>query len=196
MARAVGLLQASPASFLFVAKAAKGIFHFYQCSADIIGAVVCRLYRIKNRHYGAPASKRWEAKRLDPIGAIQIDRAGCPLAFLSASERRGSGGGYEVGSSFGCVLIMKLTFEILHSAGKGGIGFNWHQLRVLGVPWPPPRGWLQALIGTEIDDRKWQIVMELKATPKNSRNKLLRSLGVTPGQFACSKLKDAGNLLL
>ncbi len=92
-------------------------------------------------------------------------------------------------------LTMKLTFEILHSAGKGGIGFNWHQLRILGVPWPPPSGWLKRLIGTEIDDQKWQVVLALKACPKKERNKILRSLGVTPQQFASVKLKDSAQLL-
>ncbi len=93
-------------------------------------------------------------------------------------------------------VIMKLTFEILHSAGKGGIGFNWHQLRVLGVPWPPPTGWLRQLIGSEIDDQKWEAVMALKGIPKKARNKILKSYGVSPREFACSKLKDSSQLLL
>ena len=95
-----------------------------------------------------------------------------------------------------CVLLMRLTFENLHSAGQAGIGFNWHQLRVLGVPWPPRKGWLTALIGTEIDDRKWAVVLALKGVPKKTRNKILRSCGVTPKEFACSKLEDSSQLLL
>ncbi len=29
-------------------------------------------------------------------------------------------------------------------------GWTEPQLRVLGVPWPPPRGWLRRLVGTAI----------------------------------------------
>jgi len=93
-------------------------------------------------------------------------------------------------------VFMKLTFDNLHSAGRGGVGFNWHQLRVLGVGWPPPRGWLQNLIGTEIDDRKWEVVMALKGVPKKVRNQILSKYGVSRREFACSKLEESSQLIL
>ena len=57
---------------------------------------------------------------------------------------------------------MKLTREILHSAGTNGIGFNRQQLILLGVQWPPVKGWLTRLIGREISDETWQKVLAFK----------------------------------
>jgi len=62
---------------------------------------------------------------------------------------------------------MKLTYELLHSAGSyGGNGFNRPQLELLGVAWPPRKGWLRGLAGTEIDDAKWEKVLALSGVRK------------------------------
>jgi len=73
---------------------------------------------------------------------------------------------------------MTLTYEILHSAGSyGGNGFNNAQLALLGVSWPPPKGWLRELAGTEIDGATWAKVMELRGVRrKQQRNAILADL--------------------
>lgn len=73
---------------------------------------------------------------------------------------------------------MKLTREILHSAGTSGIGYNREQLRLLGVPWPPRHGWLSNLVGKDIPDDTWSKVMELKdyKTRKKAQQHLMRFL--------------------
>mgnify|MGYP001606919754 CR=1 FL=1 len=44
-----------------------------------------------------------------------------------------------------------ITSEWLHvHASVGGVGWNAAQLRVLGVAWPPRKGWLSRLVGTKI----------------------------------------------
>lgn len=39
---------------------------------------------------------------------------------------------------------------IRDNATRGGIGWTKSQLSALGVKWPPPKGWLESLIGKEI----------------------------------------------
>lgn len=68
---------------------------------------------------------------------------------------------------------MKLTHQLIHSAGTGGIGFNFHQLRVLGIPWPPAKGWLSSLIGREIPDDQWNLVLSLKGKRRADRRRIL-----------------------
>lgn len=43
-----------------------------------------------------------------------------------------------------------VTREWLHSCGNRGAGFPCAQLAILGVPCPPQKGWLTALVGTRI----------------------------------------------
>lgn len=82
---------------------------------------------------------------------------------------------------------MILTHSVLHSAGTRGIGFNRHQLAILGVSWPPTKGWLSNLIGTEIDDAKWEVVMALKDR-KLSRQAAQFRLRRTPEQTPIGKI--------
>lgn len=68
---------------------------------------------------------------------------------------------------------MKLTEQQIHSAGTCGIGFNFHQLYVLGVPWPPKHGWIQRLAGQEIDPERWELVVRLKGKRRRDRRDIL-----------------------
>jgi hypothetical protein len=62
---------------------------------------------------------------------------------------------------------MKLTYQTLHSAGSyGGKGFNAKQLALLGVEWPPQKGWLLRLVGSEVPDSIWEQVIALKGKTK------------------------------
>lgn len=47
--------------------------------------------------------------------------------------------------------MLTLTSKMLHDAStKGYHGFNAKQLKVFGIKWPPPKGWLKDLVGTTI----------------------------------------------
>ena len=52
---------------------------------------------------------------------------------------------------------MKLTREIIeqHKTEKGG--WTRAQLQAIGVGWPPPRGWVQAVIGREISAEDFRV---------------------------------------
>jgi hypothetical protein len=40
---------------------------------------------------------------------------------------------------------------MLHDAStKGYHGFNAKQLKVIGLKWPPKKGWLKSLVGTQL----------------------------------------------
>lgn len=82
-------------------------------------------------------------------------------------------------------LFMKLTYEIINGAGSraGHVGFcyNAYQLRLLGIGWPPRKGWVGRLIGKEADNAVIEAVYRLKgARSKQERKKLLAMLGISP----------------
>ena len=49
--------------------------------------------------------------------------------------------------------MIKLTRVLIHSASshRSGNGFNKKQLALLGITWPPKKGWLSELVGKQID---------------------------------------------
>jgi hypothetical protein len=66
---------------------------------------------------------------------------------------------------------IKLTSETLHAIGtSNGVGWNRKQLSLLGVKWPPSKGWLKDLIGTEISVDVYQTLMLLRTSPQNASN--------------------------
>ena len=47
---------------------------------------------------------------------------------------------------------MRITREWLHRHATKGRGWNRKQLQVLGVPWPPTKGWLSRAVGRELSE--------------------------------------------
>lgn len=46
---------------------------------------------------------------------------------------------------------MKITEKwLMDHATKHGSGWTREQLRLIGVAWPPPRGWKRAMIGVHV----------------------------------------------
>lgn len=79
---------------------------------------------------------------------------------------------------------MILTRRVIHSAGSQGMGFNRVQLQLLGVSWPPQRGWLVRLVGTEVDDETWETVVRLRGVRRKSeRLSVLRDNKYNPRLF-------------
>lgn len=52
-------------------------------------------------------------------------------------------------------MNVKLTNEHFNQIKTPAGGFRRRPLEILGVPWPPQRGWKAKLIGTEIDESVW-----------------------------------------
>ena len=114
-------------------------------------------------------------------GTLKSSSSGVPPCCTSLPDTdKGDKGGYA--GDWDLLLIlscsvfrisMKLTQQIIHSAGTSGIGFNFHQLYVLGVKWPPKHGWIQELVGREVSDEVWNLVLSLKGKRRGERREIL-----------------------
>lgn len=69
---------------------------------------------------------------------------------------------------------MKLTSQNIHECTTPNGGWNKAQLAVLGITWPPEKGWIRRLDGKEITEEEFSEVKRLstlhhkenKSTPK------------------------------
>lgn len=86
---------------------------------------------------------------------------------------------------------MLLTREVILSAGPA---LNWHQFKLIGVSWPPPHGWMQSVIGLEISDERWRLILSMKGKSKAHRDMLLKVEGITPQRLAQMSNKEALNI--
>ncbi len=57
---------------------------------------------------------------------------------------------------------MRLTREFMLSARSPAGGWNHKQLKVLGIKWPPRKGWLHRLEGKEITLEQAQKLLALR----------------------------------
>lgn len=48
---------------------------------------------------------------------------------------------------------------------------NSYQLKVLGIGWPPTRGWIQRLVGTDIPHSEFALLSELRG-PKRKADRI------------------------
>lgn len=67
---------------------------------------------------------------------------------------------------------MKLTRELLHP--KNHCGHTRKQLELLGVSWPPEKGWLTRLIGTEIPAARYAQFVALSRAGKRREPRIER----------------------
>lgn len=61
---------------------------------------------------------------------------------------------------------MKLTREFIDQGKSARGGWNRKQLALLGIPWPPPRGWPKKLEGKELSDEDAAKFLELTGKTK------------------------------
>lgn len=62
---------------------------------------------------------------------------------------------------------MRITLEFLKAGGTNGMGWNWDQLKVLGVK-SFRKGWLRGLIGQEITEEQARRFLELNGRKKTT----------------------------
>ncbi len=86
---------------------------------------------------------------------------------------------------------MKLTHSLIHSAGRSGVGFNYHQLKVLGIHWPPKKGWLSSLIGKDISDEQWKLIVAMKGKGRNERRRILDGTDLYQNVFSVPKKRTS-----
>lgn len=70
--------------------------------------------------------------------------------------------------------MIKLTHKLIHDAARNYCGWNKTQLQLLGVPWPPRKGWLSALIGKEVSEETIARVFAVRGLRPKERRKVLQ----------------------
>lgn len=85
---------------------------------------------------------------------------------------------------------MILTHEILENSRSPRGGWNRKQLELLGVAWPPVKGWKRKLIGTDMDDAKFAELMKL-----SGNDNLQSPIPVNMSDSADSNVRFVQNLL-
>ena len=68
-------------------------------------------------------------------------------------------------------MKVTITLEMIADAKTKAGGYTRAQLKVLGIDWPPPKGWAKALVGQDIEESLYQQFMDArsvtsKPTPK------------------------------
>ena len=65
-----------------------------------------------------------------------------------------------------------LTADLIALGGTRRNGFTRSQLAALGVPWPPPGGWKQRLVGRWVSRERFEAFMAAGAAPVMTRETL------------------------
>lgn len=55
-----------------------------------------------------------------------------------------------------------ITDELLLEAASDRHGYTRKQLAIIGVPWPPPRGWKRGVVGKPISGEDAKLFVSLK----------------------------------
>lgn len=62
--------------------------------------------------------------------------------------------------------MLRLTREMIFAGASSAGGWNRPQLALIGVPWPPVKGWVSARIGSQIDEQSYCKFLALKGAKK------------------------------
>lgn len=93
---------------------------------------------------------------------------------------------------------MKLTKQMIFAGRSVRGGWNAKQLALLGVAWPPKKGWIWKIAGTEIPGERYARFLQLtKRGDKNLPRLLQKDLNFrawdnSPEQFANSLYEEYG----
>lgn len=79
---------------------------------------------------------------------------------------------------------MKLTFDAITRLSRYTypVALNRHQFGLLGINWPPKRGWIGRLIDKEITDDTYQLLVDLKGTRQKERAQILNDAAKIAGE--------------
>jgi len=75
-------------------------------------------------------------------------------------------------------------------SGQGG--FNAKQLKLLGVGWPPYKGWQEAIIGSEISEAEAELFIRLKGVTRKRNAESCRRLFEQPDEPKNKPSQDQG----
>lgn len=80
------------------------------------------------------------------------------------------------------MMKMMMTREDLFelSMSESILLLNAHQLRLLGVGYPPKLNWSDSVIGQEFPHYIYSLCLAIKGRSKKDRNAILRKCGINP----------------
>jgi hypothetical protein len=62
-------------------------------------------------------------------------------------------------------MEITLTDALIRAGANGPAGWSAKQMAILGVPWPQPKGWLRALIGTTVSQETYRAFIAARKGP-------------------------------
>lgn len=68
---------------------------------------------------------------------------------------------------------MLVTIELIESGCSGAGGWNQHQLKLIGVDWPPMKGWKNRAVGMEISEEDAALFVSIKGMKRGKRKQIL-----------------------
>lgn len=78
--------------------------------------------------------------------------------------------------------MVTLTSQMIHDASTEGHGWNRRQLKSIGVPWPPPKGWLKGMVGKQIPLSLWERFVSLRKKSSSPLTESAEGQHVQPSQ--------------
>lgn len=66
---------------------------------------------------------------------------------------------------------LKVSKEFMQLAASGEGGWNKAQLALLGVSWPPQKGWMTKIIGLDVPEDVWAKVLQLRGNAGRVRQR-------------------------
>ena len=73
--------------------------------------------------------------------------------------------------------MMKVTEDLIKAGETAGGGWNRHQLELIGVAWPPVKGWKWRAQGRMISILDAELFIDMKGLNKTERKKVAQSMG-------------------
>lgn len=67
--------------------------------------------------------------------------------------------------------MITLDAQSLHALATNGCGFSRKQVEAFGISYPPKKGWVTRLIGTEISEEKYEQILQLNRQLVRARNR-------------------------
>lgn len=100
----------------------------------------------------------------DGILKTLVEEEDCCLAVRNACSN-------ELKSrSAGDIGKITLTWDMIQDASTLNGAWTLAQLQILGIKWPPKKGWLKNLIGKQVTHEQWERFVKASEIRRHPRN--------------------------
>lgn len=91
--------------------------------------------------------------------------------------------------------MVRVTKEWLESGMKGGVGIKSKQCKILGIPYPPPKGWKKIVIGKYISETDAENFLILK-DKKKIKHTRVTEIQQIPSEKKITKPNNSNNTIV